>query len=60
MNGHCFQAQAAAAASAAGVVPNHLVQSAASGVGSGASVAGGKVYATYPPSFHALRFEQNI
>lgn len=58
MNGHCFQAQAAAAASAAGVVPNHLVQSAAS-AGSGA-VAGGKVYATYPPSFHALRFELNI
>ena len=41
-----FQSQAGA-----NVVPNHL-QAAASGA---ASVTGGKLFATYPPSFHALR-----
>lgn len=40
-----FQAQAAA-----GVMQNHM--SAAPGA---ASVTGGKLFATYPPSFHALR-----
>jgi hypothetical protein len=43
-----FQAHAAAAA--AGVVPNHM-QAAANN----AAVTGGKLFATYPPSFHALR-----
>lgn len=56
MHGQSFQAQAAHAASVAGVVPNQYVQSAASAAGSGAAVAGGKVYATYPPSYHAMRF----
>lgn len=41
-----FQAQAAHA----GHVPQHL--QAASGA---AAVTGGKLFATYPPSFHALR-----
>lgn len=40
-----FQAQAAHA----GVVPQHLQQQGA------AAVTGGKLFATYPPSFHALR-----
>jgi hypothetical protein len=43
-----FQAQAAAAA--AGVVPQHMQAQAGAN-----SVTGGKLFATYPPSFHALR-----
>lgn len=39
-----FQAQAAA-----GVVPSHMAPQGA------AAVTGGKLFATYPPSFHALR-----
>jgi hypothetical protein len=42
-----FQAQAAAAA---GVVPQHLQAQAGAN-----AVTGGKLFTTYPPSFHALR-----
>jgi hypothetical protein len=42
-----LQAQAAAAA---GVVPQHLQAQAGA-----SAVTGGKLFTTYPPSFHALR-----